>query len=333
MNQLAASKVYSAFFLTICLVFTASVYAQEDDIFGIERKIRSRKSENELGNVFRNMVSNFSFEISGGGSFHQNNLNFNSETPGQYPIYPTLQENTLDLNREDTVSFSSSQFAFPLGVGARVNVFDFLSLGVGYGREWGRIDPFKTPAYEFRMDHGRYTFDKFYGSVGIILYDANKRISFLKWRYRKFSSGNHYMQSELKLRARQEFPWRYVLEGEFGSLFIRESYDKLLTAPDPYYAVGLRVEREFSEYTKLFVRPAVELRNLQYENVDLMEMQPIRQLLYTVHVGVGLRLPGTKRCKVPGCAVVMKHIHNGVEYRGSSIWKRQHRKIGQWYGN
>jgi hypothetical protein len=27
----------------------------------------------------------------------------------------------------------------------------------------------------------------------------------------------------------------------------------------------------------------------------------------------------------------MKHNHNGVEYRGSSIFNFQNRKIGQWY--
>lgn len=333
MNKSTSPIAPLVVFLIFFYLSSTPVFSQDDDIFGIERKIRSRKSENEFGNIFRNMASNFSFEISGGGSYHQNSMNFNSETPGQYPIFPLLEGSPMDINMEDTISFGSSQWSFPLNVGARVNIFDFLTLGAGYGREWGRIDPLQSAAYEFRMDHGRYVFDKFYGTVGIILYDSNKRISFLKWRYRKFSAGNHYMQSELKLRARQEFPWRYILEGEFGSLFIRESYDNLLTSADPYYGVGLRVEREFSEYTKLFVKPAVELRNLSYGNVDLMQTQSIRQILYTVNAGVALRLPGTKRCKVPGCAVVMKHVHNGVEYRGSSIWKRQHRKIGQWYGN
>jgi hypothetical protein len=147
-------------------------------------------------------------------------------------------------------------------VGVRLNIFDFLSLGGGYGREWGRIDPFQTSEYEFTMEHGNYTFDKFYGTVGVILYDARKRASFLRWRYRKYSSQNHYMQSELKLRARQEYPWRFILEGEFGSLFIRNSYDSLLTAPDPYYSLGFRIEREFSEYTKMFIKPSVEFRNL-----------------------------------------------------------------------
>jgi hypothetical protein len=91
------------------------------------------------------------------------------------------------------------------------------------------------------------------------------------------------------------------------------------------------VEREFSEYTRLFVKAGAEFRNFSYQVEDLTEVQNIQQTLYGVQLGFSVRLPGTKRCKVQGCGVVMKHLHEGVEYRGSSIFNFQNRKIGQWY--
>ncbi len=314
-------------------IFSQPLFSQGDDIFGIDRKLNSRKSENELGNIFRNMVSNISFEISGGAAYHRNYMIFNSDSPSKYPVIPTVEGTDLDLTMDDTLRFSSEQMAFPINIGARIKLFNLITLGGGYGREWGKINPLQSSPYEFQFENANYTFDKLYGTVGIVLWDAGKRISFLKWRYRSFSQNNIYMQSELKQRARQVYPWSVIAEGEFGSLFIREGYDSLITAPDPYYSLALRVEYDFSEYSKIFIRPSTSFRTFSYTHNSIPEIQNIDQTLYALQVGVSISLPGTKRCKVGGCGVVMKHNHNGVEYRGSSIWKRQNRKVGQWYGN
>ncbi|WP_235940999.1 hypothetical protein [Cyclobacterium roseum] len=309
-------------------LFISPLVAQED-IFGIERKINGRKSNNELGNVFRNMVSNFSFELSTGAGYQQHEFDFSSEMPGSYPISSGMEQ-TMDLAAGDTLSLSTGNFAYPLNIGMRINVFDFISLGVGYGREWGRISPLEAQGYSFDFQEQAYTYDKLYGTLGLILWDAGKRRSVLRWQYRNYSENNIYMQSELKQRARQIYPWRFLVEGEFGSMMLRKSVDPNLSAPDPYYGLGLRLEYDFSEYTRAFIKPAVEFRSFAYTNPEIPETQSLLQRVYNLQVGVSISLPGTKRCKVGGCRVVMKHLHNGVEYRGSSIWNRQNRKVGQW---
>jgi hypothetical protein len=126
------------------------------------------------------------------------------------------------------------------------------------------------------------------------------------------------------------------LEGEFGSLKIAKSYDSHLSVTEPFYSLGLRIEREFSEYTKIFIKPAASFADFSYNmivnhnNLEELEMQNVTQNFYTVNIGISISIPGTKRCKVGGCGVVMKHLHNGIEYRGSSIWYMQNRKVGQW---
>jgi opacity protein-like surface antigen len=100
---------------------------------------------------------------------------------------------------------------------------------------------------------------------------------------------------------------------------------------NPYYGLSLRIEYDLSDYAKVFVKGGAELRKFTYSSSDFSEFQNVDQTIYGLQTGVAMKFPGTKRCKIQGCGVVMKHLHNGVEYRGSSIFQFQNRKIGQWY--
>lgn len=327
------SIVWSLFLIVCFFVLPTYAIAQEEDIFGIERKLGGRKSDSNVGNVFRNAISAFSLEISSGAGYHTNQLDFSSALPEAYPI-----ESLGDLPSTDYQgTYEVGDYAFPVNLGIRLNMFGFFTLGGGYGREFGKIGNYEMGDHRFQVSGTSYTYDKLYGTFGLVLYNAKRRASFLTWRYRKYSGNNYYMQSQLKQRIRQDYPWHFILEGEYGSLKIKKAYDSHLSATEPFYTVGLRIEREFSEYAKIYLKPAVSFHQLAYDKmvvqngVELFETQPIKQNFYTLNIGLSISIPGTKRCKVAGCGVVMKHLHDGVEYRGSSIWKRQHRKVGQWY--
>ncbi|AGA79789.1 hypothetical protein [Echinicola vietnamensis] len=319
------------------MVFVSSTFAhaQEEDIFGIDTKARpdkTRRSESGVGNITRGILSKISLELSVGYGLHQNSMDFTSGMPANYPIVPLGGDpNAQDIVAGETTAFESNSSAVPFDAGVRIDLFGLFSIGGGYGREMGNMAALESSSHQFNFSNDRYVFDKMYGTLGLVLYDANRRQAFLKWKYRKYSSNNHYMQAEQKLRMEQRYPWRFTLEGEYGSIKVQESYDDALTATEPYYAIGLRIEREFSEYTKIFLKPNASFRKFNYQLPGLEESQMIEQSLFTINLGVALRLPGTKRCKIPGCGVKMKHLHNGVEYRGSSIWHMQNRKVGQWY--
>lgn len=324
-----------AFFL-FSLLFPILSPAQEGDIFGIERKIGGRKSESGVGNVFRNAISKFSLEISTGAGYHQNRFNFNSVDPEAYPIQ-NLSDPGLPLDiGSDSLVFQADEYVIPVNVGVRIDMFGLFTLGGGYGKEFGKIPNFQEENNELQVEGTTYTFDKFYGTFGLVLYNARRRAALLNWRYRKYSGNNIYMQSQLSQRVRQNFPWSFILEGEYGSMKITKTYDSHLSVTEPFYSLGLRIEREFSEYARIFIKPAVSVSSFSYgmqvnqNNMALLEMQNVTQKLYALNIGLSISIPGTKRCKVGGCGVVMKHLHNGVEYRGSSIWNLQNRKVGQW---
>lgn len=340
---MSAKKIYiSILFSFIILV----AQAQEEDIFGISNKAKNPKSESGIGNAARNIVEMFSIELSTGAGYHQFGTSFYSENPSLYPLNQIQNFDTpLDITEESPLKMKGDDWTFPLfNAGVRINLFNLLTIGGGYGQEWGNYQNMTGGDFEFPFEGDSYQISKLYGTVGLVLYDANRRRSFLKWKYRRYSSSNLYMQSEMKQRARQIYPWRFVLEGEFGQLNLKNSYDpaldisnqapyspRLAVADEPYYGLALRIERDFSEYTKLFIKGGAEFRKFTYASSDLSEFQNVDQTLYAMQVGFGIRMPGTKRCKIAGCGVVMKHSHNGIEYRGSSIFRLQNRKIGQWY--
>ncbi|MCH7408363.1 hypothetical protein MM239_03060 [Belliella sp. DSM 111904] len=320
--------------LTLVFLFISTFCFSQEDFFGIDTKAKKgRMSESNLGNTFRKAISNFSFELSTGGNYLMNNMDFNSSQPSDYPVSQVRNTDLArDITLNDTINFTGSGFGVPINLGVRLNLFDIFVLGGGYGREVGQQSVMAGGDYDFSFDQQAYTYDKIYGTFGLVLYDAKRRISFLKWKYKKYATQNTYMQSEKNQRMRQNYPWRFVLEGEYGQLYPRTLPDqRLIVNNDPYYGIALRIEREFSEYARLFVKGGAEFRNASYAGIDMEEFQQIKQQLFGLQVGMSISLPGTKRCKVQGCGVVMKHLHDGVEYRGSSIWNLQNRKVGQWY--
>ncbi|WP_366938368.1 hypothetical protein [Algoriphagus sp.] len=332
----------------LSLVFTClSVFAiaQDEDIFGISEKAKNPKSESGLGNITRNVLEMFSIELSTGAAYHQFSMPFYSENPDLYPLSQFQNfDNPLDISEENPLDMKSNDWTFPLlNAGLRINLFNLLTIGGGYGQEWGNMSTMRGGDFEFPFEGGSYQASKFYGTVGLVLFDAQRRQAFLRWRYRKYAGANYYMQSELTQRSRQVYPWRFILEGEFGQLKMKNFVDqsmlpsgsmyepKLAVGEKPYMGIALRIERDFSEYTKMFVKGGAEFRDFTYSATDFTEVQNLKQTLYGMQVGFAVRFPGTKRCKIGGCGVVMKHMHNGIEYRGSGIFNYQNRKVGQWY--
>ena len=318
--------------------------AQDEDIFGISEKAKNPKSESGVGNAFRNILELFSLEVSTGAAHHQIGTTFYSENAALYPItqYQNLESSEFTL--QDTLSLSSNGWIFPLAnAGVRVNLFNLLTIGGGYGIERGNLTPMRGNDHEFQFEGATYQISKTYGTVGLVLYDAKRRQSFLKWQYRRYSTNNIYMQSELRQRARQNYPWRFLLEGEFGKMKLKNSVDpsllvgsvpyepRLAVSEDPYFGISFRVEYDFSEYAKFFFKGGGEFRKFTYAAADFSQFQNIDQNVYGLQAGMAIKIPGTKRCKIGGCGVVMKHLHNGIEYRGSSIFNLQNRKVGQWY--
>ncbi len=324
----------------IIVLFNLSLYAQED-IFGIERKLTSRKSESNLGNITRNFLSFLNLEISSGASYHLDQFLYNGESQ-----LANADELNKFINKfafkGDSLIYDGYQYSIPINIGVKFEMLSFLTLGGGVSRESGFKNFFAREDETLVFTKSPYQIISFYGSVGLIIFDANRRKQFLNWRYKKYSGDNYYMQSIKKQRMNQRYPWRFILEGEVGknqfveplktnSLFTEDILE-FTSEPNPFfYSLYFRTEFIFSEYSKFFVRVGTSYRSTVFSQNNIPHEYTLNQQLISLNLGLSIALPGTKRCKKPGCGVVMKHYHDGIEYRGSSIFSQQNRKIGQWY--
>ena len=183
----------------------------------------------------------------------------------------------------------------------------------------------------------------YYASLGLVLFDATRRRFLLKQKYKRFNQANPdlkmRMQREYNQRIRQNYPWTVSVEGEVGRLNLIQNKQQLATTYQAKlsslsnqftYAGVIRVGYQLSEYASIFVKGKYMQRSFVNGSSDFSPF-PMDQVMYSLQAGITMKVPGTKRCKINGCGVVMKHRHNGIEYRGSSIFNLQNRKIGQWY--
>lgn len=337
------SKKRFCLFFSIFLLTSAASFSQDEDIFGITRKARSPKSESSIGNAFRSIQQMFSFQLATGAAQYTMGSTFYK---GDSKIYPITQYQNQEFEYyplPDTLAFTTRQWIVPtLEASLRLNLFNILTVGGGYGWEKGMLNPFEGGQYQFSLEGEAYSATNYYASAGLVLYDASRRRFLLKQRYKKYSRGNPElkmrMDREYQQRIRQNYPWSISVEGEVGKVNVTQGepavpkvyQPRLAAAKDQYtYAGALRVSYDLSEYASVFVKGKYMQRSFENGSPDFTPFA-MNQEVYSVQTGFSIRPPGTKRCRINGCGVVMKHNHNGVEYRGSSIFYFQNRKIGQW---
>lgn len=94
---------------------------------------------------------------------------------------------------------------------------------------------------------------------------------------------------------------------------------------------GVTIERELSEYLRLFVRPSYEIKS--YE-LDLPEgggsIKHQMNALY-INVGITSRIPDLPKCYNKDCRIQINHAHGNMEYRSRvhPIYKKQNPNYGE----
>ena len=164
--------LFSFFILAI-----ASSFGQDEDIFGITRKARNPKSDSRVGNIFRNVREQFSFQLSTGAAYYTLSSEFYK---GDGLVYPITQYQNQDYGYfplPDTLSLTSRQLLLPtLEAGLRLNLFNILTLGGGYGWENGRQAPFEGSGYQFSLQGSNFQATNYYASAGLVLTRSTPRL-------------------------------------------------------------------------------------------------------------------------------------------------------------
>ena len=125
----------------------------------------------------------------------------------------------------------------------------------------------------------------------------------------------------------------YTLVGEleFGSMNYGKKFDKSLLSKGIYINLGMTLERNLSEYFKVFVRPAYEFKGY---TLTLPENGPEikhKQNAFFLGFGASYSIPPLKRCPITRCHSQIDHQHSGIEFRSRrhKIYKKQHPNYGE----
>jgi len=204
---------------------------------------------------------------------------------------------------DNNMGFKAKGFNIPLRATVHVE-FDRYRIGGGYSFEFAHIGTFNPTAYKdqvssFKSPVSTYFQKKYFGMIGATLY-----------RYQ-----NYLLVADLNI-------------GGYG---LGKKFDKGLIKKGVFINVGATVERELSEYFKLFVRPSYEIKSYKINLPGSGLSVKHRFNAFYIHVGASYRIPEMRRCYDKQCRVQMNHAHGNREYRSRvhPIWKKQNPNYGE----
>jgi hypothetical protein len=98
-----------------------------------------------------------------------------------------------------------------------------------------------------------------------------------------------------------------------------------------YVNAGVTIEREFSEYLRVFVRPSFEIKSYTLNLPEGGHSINHNINAFYLNFGVTYSIPELPKCFIADCKIQMNHAHGDREYRSRvhPIYKRQNPQYGQ----
>jgi len=150
----------------------------------------------------------------------------------------------------------------------------------------------------------------------------------------KPSDPNGFMKKYFAVLGVSFWRWNDLLftaDANVGGFKPGKNFNSSLIKKGVYANVGVTVERDLSEYLKLYVRPSFEIKNY---TLNLPEGEKsISHSINAFYVNFGLTyaIPELPRCYNKDCHAQINHAHGDREYRSRrhKIWKWQNPNYGQ----
>ena len=203
------------------------------------------------------------------------------------------------------IGFRSKTFSIPLKATLHVE-FDRYRVGGGYSMDYTRIGSF-TPI-NYSSDIAPYTLESsnmfvkhYFGMIGAMVY-----------RYDLYA---------------------LVVDANIGGYSLGKDFAKNLMKKSVYLNLGVSVEREFSEYFRLFVRPSYEIKSYKLTIPETSQTLQHKLNGFYVNFGFTYRMPELRRCFLKTCHAQINHAHGNREYRSRRhpIYKKQNPHYGENY--
>ncbi|MBX2966654.1 MAG: hypothetical protein KF845_10940 [Cyclobacteriaceae bacterium] len=283
---------------------------------------------------FRNVLSKVHFGLSTGygSTIFRHNLKdfgiyqpasgnprlFNPASPanGMFNWFNESIDTTFTINpgeflvTPDTaaIGFRSKSFNIPLRLTAHVEIKQRFRIGGGYSFEYTKVNDFKPLSFSddiqpYQSEVSSFFLQKYFLLLGASVY-----------RY------DNYL---------------LTVDAHIGGYKLGKKFDMDVIDKGMFFNLGAMVEREMSEYFRLFIRPSYEFKgyNLSAEGTGTNIRH--RMNAFYINVGASYRIPELRRCYNKECRAQINHAHGNREYRSRvhPIWKKQNPHHGENYPN
>ena len=217
-----------------------------------------------------------------------------------------VSANSFMVNSDTAdIGFRSNSFSIPLKASVHIE-FDRYRIGGGYSIDYTRVGEFRPT--NFSSDISPYSLDRstmflkhYFGMVGAMVY-----------RY---------------------YQYAVVVDANIGGYSLGSSFAKNLMKKSIYLNVGVRAEREFSEYFRLFIRPSYEIKSYKLTVPETAQTLQHRLNGLYINFGFTYRLPELRKCFLRTCHAQINHAHGNREYRSRrhAFYKKQNPHYGENY--
>jgi hypothetical protein len=128
------------------------------------------------------------------------------------------------------------------------------------------------------------------------------------------------------------YEYHYYFDVYAGIMKYGSGFDRSLLNGSMFINLGIPIEREFSEYFKVYVRPSWEFKNFSMGLPG--SDRTIKNSFQGFFVNIGFRynMPDLRRCPIKSCETQKIHTHQGMgDLRGRPFYKKQRPQIGENY--
>lgn len=221
------------------------------------------------------------------------------------PAYPATPAAFIVSSDSSDIGFKSPTLTIPLKGTVHIE-FNRYRIGGGYSYDYTRAGEFKPLAFGdsisgFTLAQPSFFMKHYFGMIGAMVY-----------RYDAYA---------------------LVVDANIGGYKLGRQFNTSLIQKGIYFNLGVTVEREFSEYFRVFVRPSFEIRGYKIAVPESGASLSHRMNTVYFNVGATYRLPELRRCYNKSCKAQLNHVHGNREYRSRvhPFYKKQNPHYGENY--
>ncbi|MBS1487324.1 MAG: hypothetical protein JST43_07005 [Bacteroidetes bacterium] len=152
----------------------------------------------------------------------------------------------------------------------------------------------------------------------------------------KVSSATGFVRRYWGMVGYSFYRWNdYLFTGDLqvGNYKMKNNYNTAQVTPSTYFNLGVTIERNLSEYLKVFVRPAYEFKSYSLAVSNSGSSLNYSNNMLMVSVGFTYSIPQLPKCVIKQCRAQVDHHHGNRDYRSRvhPFYKKQNPGYGENY--